>query len=172
MHDTAAAPTAFFDVTQYAYTPDRLLKTLFRPEGDQVSYTNALGRLANVALPGGGSVAYTYDPVTGRLQSAAGLMGVSLAFAYNGRLLTDVTWSGLARAEGFQRRWIRKRGVLRIRRVTSIAKNCASHKPVSATYPQPVLHGVLLTQAWPGAPEPRASARGTPSAGLAPRPAC
>ena len=39
------------------------------------------------------------------------------------------------RAEGFQRRWIRKRGVLRIRRVTSIAKNCASHKPVSATYP-------------------------------------
>jgi RHS repeat-associated protein len=94
--DQAAPGNTFLETTSYGYAPDRLLKTLLRPEGDQVLYSNTLGRLDNVGLPAGENVHSTYDPATGRLQSLAGPMGVGLSFSYNGPLLTDVTWSGLA----------------------------------------------------------------------------
>jgi len=45
-----------------------MLKTLLRPEGDQVTYSNTLGRLDNVALPTGENVHRSYDPASGRLQ--------------------------------------------------------------------------------------------------------
>jgi RHS repeat-associated protein len=95
VHDQAGAANTFLETTSYGYTPDRLLKALLRPEGDQLSYTNTRGRLDNLGLPGGENVAYSYDPASGQLQGITGPMGVGLAFAYNGALLTDVTWSGL-----------------------------------------------------------------------------
>jgi RHS repeat-associated protein len=95
LHDQAALPNVFLETTSYGYTPDRQLKTRLRPEGDTLTYTNTLGRLDDIALPGAGSVHRTYDPASGRLQGISGPMGVSLAFSYNGNLVTDVTWSGL-----------------------------------------------------------------------------
>jgi RHS repeat-associated protein len=96
VHDAAAAANVFLETTSYAYTPDRLLKTLVRPEGDVVSYATALGRVASFTAPLGESTQNTYDPVSGRLLGISGPMGVSLGFGYNGSLVTDVTWTGLA----------------------------------------------------------------------------
>jgi len=62
----------------------------------------------------------------------------------------DSSGSGFtgARAEGFQRQWIHRRRALRIRRLTSTAKSCANHKPVSAPYPPLDWSDRIAVSAW------------------------
>jgi RHS repeat-associated protein len=100
----AAHGGAAVEMTTYGYTPDRLLKAMVRPEGDQVAYATSLGRTNDITLPSGETVHYAYDAATGRLASIAGpSAGVSLAFGYNGPLVTNVTWSGLGAGVTLQR---------------------------------------------------------------------
>jgi RHS repeat-associated protein len=99
----ASNPASALETTAYTYTPDRMLKTLVRPEGDQVTYTNSLGRVDAIALPTGESVHYAYDSVTGRLASVTGPSSVAVTFGYNGPLVTDVTWTGISSGLGLHR---------------------------------------------------------------------
>ncbi|MEX0703643.1 MAG: RHS repeat-associated core domain-containing protein [Planctomycetales bacterium] len=51
------------------------------------------GRLKSIADPAG-SVAFAIDPATGRLESAAASDGNSLAYLYDGPLVTEARWEG------------------------------------------------------------------------------
>jgi RHS repeat-associated protein len=91
----AAIPGTVLEPTSYAYTPDKLLKTINRPEGDAVAVASSNGRADGTTLPTGEVVHSTFDPATGNLQSISGpTSGESVGFLYNGNMLTDSTWSG------------------------------------------------------------------------------
>jgi YD repeat-containing protein len=79
----------------YDIDGDRDLVTL--PDQSVIDYTpNSAGRPGTIALPSGeGTIAFGYDATTGHLTSLARPMGVDVAFGYNGRLLTDQTFSGM-----------------------------------------------------------------------------
>jgi RHS repeat-associated protein len=95
-----APPAASLPVfkTTYAYNADQQLATLTRPDGLSIAlgYDNA-GRLATkTPSPGGGDpVTYGYAPSSGRLASILS-GGTSLTYAYDGRLLKQEAFSGLA----------------------------------------------------------------------------
>jgi RHS repeat-associated protein len=99
----AGSPTTTLAATSYAYTPDRLLKTVTRAEGDSLQYTNSNGRLDDVGLPdviglpASEHVKLTYDSATGRLDTfsfGGPTQPEKVTLGYNGSLVTDVTWSG------------------------------------------------------------------------------
>jgi RHS repeat-associated protein len=79
--------------TQDSYNHDQQLTHVSLPDNTAVdmTYDNA-GRLHSLTTATG-TETLTYDPVKGVLQSASAT-GESLAFAYDGNLLTGVTWSG------------------------------------------------------------------------------
>jgi len=81
--------------TTYGYNLDRQLESVLRPDGLAIgrTYDPATGKLASLALPTG-TATYGYHPVTGKLASISGPYGVTLAYAYDGSLKTDETWSG------------------------------------------------------------------------------
>jgi len=74
---------------------DRDLVTL--PGGSIIDYTpDNAGRPHMIVLPNSeGTITFGYHPTTGHLATLDGPMNVNLAFGYNGRLLTDQTWSGM-----------------------------------------------------------------------------
>jgi YD repeat-containing protein len=81
--------------TTYGYNLDRQLESVLRPDGLAIgrTYDPTTGKLASLALPTG-TATYGYHPVTGKLASISGPYGVSLAYAYDGSLKTEETWSG------------------------------------------------------------------------------
>jgi len=81
--------------TTYGYNLDRQLQSVLRPDGQSIarSHNAATGELTSVTLPTG-TATYGYDPISRQLTSISGPYGVDLAFAYDGPLRTDLTWSG------------------------------------------------------------------------------
>ena len=79
----------------YGYNLDRQLESLLRPDGESISrsYDSVTGKLTSLVLPTGTS-AYSYDATSGRLVGITGPYAVDLSYGYDGRLRTDVTWSG------------------------------------------------------------------------------
>jgi RHS repeat-associated protein len=88
--------------TDYAYNIDRDLEWVTRPDGLLIDPEyNAAGERISVVVPQG-RVGYSYDPTTGKLTGIATPDGGTLAFTYNGTLLTAVTWGGaVAGAVGY-----------------------------------------------------------------------
>ncbi|MBI4954787.1 MAG: hypothetical protein HY908_22385, partial [Myxococcales bacterium] len=84
------------DASAYTYDLDRKL-TLWSVGATATpveSYAyDAAGRLATTT-DASGTVSRTYDPVTGKLASLSGPGNVSIAFGYDGALLTDRVYSG------------------------------------------------------------------------------
>jgi RHS repeat-associated protein len=83
------------NVTTASYNLDRQLERILRPDGQTIQYTYdpTSGRLDAVTVPQG-TYHYGYQPGTGYLGSVSDPDGGSLAFAYDGSLLTGVTWAG------------------------------------------------------------------------------
>jgi RHS repeat-associated protein len=80
--------------TSWSYNLDRQVDLITRPGGGVIDHGyDSAGRLETTAFPGA-LITRTYHPVTGKLQTISGPTGVTLAYAYDGSLLTDVTWSG------------------------------------------------------------------------------
>jgi RHS repeat-associated protein len=80
--------------TLYDYNKDRQLSQIALPTGQTISlgYDSA-GRLSTLTLPTG-QLSNTYDPATGNVASVSAPGGISLAYTYDGSLLTGTTWSG------------------------------------------------------------------------------
>ena len=79
----------------YGYNLDRQLESLLRADGESISrsYDSVTGKLTSLVLPTG-TAAYSYDATSGRLVGITGPYAVDLSYGYDGRLRTDVTWSG------------------------------------------------------------------------------
>ncbi|WP_234023199.1 DNRLRE domain-containing protein [Sorangium cellulosum] len=92
--------------TTWSHDLDGLLTSSSRPGEPATVYTRdpSSGRLSQVTLPlGMGTIGYGYHPTTGRVESITGPAGVSLAFVYDGLLLTRQTWTGTGFGSGFGR---------------------------------------------------------------------
>ncbi len=85
--------------TRYAYNQDRDLTRVIRSDGLTIDlvYDNGgscnCGKLTSIVQPRG-THSFYYDPVTGNLANLASGDGVSLSYAYDGALLTNITYSG------------------------------------------------------------------------------
>ncbi|MBI5783125.1 MAG: hypothetical protein HZA69_05245, partial [Gammaproteobacteria bacterium] len=88
--------------TQYAYNLDKQLTRITRPDGQQANLAyDAGGRLSTLTFPTG-QLTYGYHPTTGKLNTLTTADGQSLAYAYDGFLLTGETLSGsVAGSVGF-----------------------------------------------------------------------
>ena len=82
------------NATAYSYNRDKQLTWIARPDGINVDLGyDPAGRLASVTIPRG-SIAFGYGPSSGNLTSLTSPDGVSLAYAYDGSLPTQESWSG------------------------------------------------------------------------------
>lgn len=80
--------------TQFAYNLDKQLTTITRPDALTINYAyDAAGRLSTLTTPSG-AYTHTYSATTGNLTGLAAPGSQTLAFAYDGSLLTQTTWSG------------------------------------------------------------------------------
>ncbi|AUX41281.1 uncharacterized protein SOCE26_026910 [Sorangium cellulosum] len=82
--------------TSWSYDLDRLLTSSTRPGELATVHTPdpVTGRPMLVTLPAGmGTIQYGYHPTTGHLASIAGPSGLSVAYGYDGALLTSRTWT-------------------------------------------------------------------------------
>ncbi|WP_437967423.1 DNRLRE domain-containing protein [Sorangium sp. So ce260] len=83
--------------TSWGYDLDQLLTTSTRAGEPAMTYIRepSTGRVSQMILPMGmGTVAFGYSPTTGKLVNLSGPSGVSLAYGYDGALLTSRTWTG------------------------------------------------------------------------------
>ncbi|HLB36951.1 MAG TPA: RHS repeat-associated core domain-containing protein [Gemmatimonadales bacterium] len=78
--------------TGYEYNLDRQLTRILRPDGDTVRFTYDSAGRPQAAIHRDGSLGYTYTGV-GNLATVVA-PAETLAFSYDGSLLTAVTWSG------------------------------------------------------------------------------
>ena len=80
--------------TRFVYDNDGQLTKIRRPDHSaiDIAYDKG-GRISAVTNPEG-PVRFTYDPKTARLTSVAVPDGSSLAYAYDGALLTRAAWTG------------------------------------------------------------------------------
>ena len=79
--------------TTYAYNADKQVTQITRPDGGVLNYSyDSAGRLSTLSIPVG-QYGYAYDSA-GRLDGMTAPGGITLDYAYNGALLTGVTWSG------------------------------------------------------------------------------
>jgi RHS repeat-associated protein len=80
--------------TQYTYNLDRQLTMVTRPDALTINYAyDAAGRLSTLTTPSG-VYTHTYSGTTGNLTGITAPDSQTLAFTYDGSLLTNTTWSG------------------------------------------------------------------------------
>jgi RHS repeat-associated protein len=80
--------------TTYAYDKDQRLTTITRPDTKTIGFKyDTAGRLGSLIAPTE-TVNFAYSATTGNLASAAIPSGESIAYGYNGPLLTSSTWTG------------------------------------------------------------------------------
>ncbi len=82
--------------TLYEYNLDKALTKITRPDGQMLnfSYDASKGRLTDLTLPTG-KISYAYDATTGKLTGITAPDGGTLAYTYNGALLTKTAWTGV-----------------------------------------------------------------------------
>jgi len=80
--------------TTYAYSADRDLSKMTRPDGQVVNYNyDSAGRLSSMVTPAS-TLNFAYDSATGNVASATVAGGEAIAYSYNGPLPTSSTWTG------------------------------------------------------------------------------
>jgi RHS repeat-associated protein len=83
------------NLTHYTYNSDRQLTQITRPDNATVSLGyDIAGRLSTLTFPQG-TTTLGYDPATADLTTISAPGGITLAYGYDGDLLTDTTWGGL-----------------------------------------------------------------------------
>jgi len=81
--------------TTYTYNLDRQLTTVTCPDGQTLTldYEPTSGRLSALTAPTG-QTSFSYNATTGQVNNVVSPGGVSLAYTYDGALLTGTTWTG------------------------------------------------------------------------------
>jgi RHS repeat-associated protein/uncharacterized repeat protein (TIGR01451 family) len=80
--------------TQFVYNLDRQPTTITRPDALTINYAyDTAGRLSTLTTPSG-TYTHSYSGTTGNLTGLTAPGSQTLAFAYDGALLTSTTWSG------------------------------------------------------------------------------
>ncbi len=80
--------------TNYTYNLDRDLTRITRPDAQQINLAyDAAGRLSTLTIPGG-QYTYGYSATTGNLTGITAPSSNTLAYTFDGSLLTRTTWSG------------------------------------------------------------------------------
>lgn len=80
--------------TSYTYDKDRHLTLITRPDAKTITFKyDTAGRLSSV-IASTETVNYAYNATTGNLASASIPSGESIAYGFNGPLLTSSTWTG------------------------------------------------------------------------------
>jgi YD repeat-containing protein len=80
--------------TATAYDADKAPMTFTRPDGAAVAFAyDPAGRLTTTTFSRG-QVTTSYDATTGQVSSLTAPGGISLAYTYDGALLTGTTWTG------------------------------------------------------------------------------
>lgn len=80
--------------TAYEYDLDKALTKITRPDLLTINFSyDTAGRLSKLTTPEG-DTNYSYNATTGKLTGIAAPGGESLAYTYNGALLTQTAWSG------------------------------------------------------------------------------
>lgn len=90
-------PSGSYDTQQGVWIPSangRVVKILSINAGTADLDVNGAGRLATLTIPGG-QYTYSYSATTGNLAGITAPGGGTLAFADDGSLLTQTTWSGV-----------------------------------------------------------------------------
>jgi len=84
------------DATTYAYSLDRDLELITRPDGQTIDLVHGAmtGRLDSMVAPTG-TTTYGYDATTGKLTSLSAPGGQNLGYSYDGSLLLSEEWSGV-----------------------------------------------------------------------------
>jgi RHS repeat-associated protein len=88
--DVQIGPTT----TQYSYNQDRQLTRAVRPDGLTVDFGYDAGGRLSTLIHSGGLTVYTYHGTTGKLTGITAPGGNTLAYTYDGSLLTGETWTG------------------------------------------------------------------------------
>jgi len=80
--------------TTYASDKDQNLTSITRPDAKKITFKyDTAGRVSQIVAPTE-TVNLAYNTTTGNLSSASIPLGESIAYGYNGPLLTSSTWSG------------------------------------------------------------------------------
>jgi len=80
--------------TTYAYNLDRQLTTITRPDSQTLNFAyDSGGRLSTLTIPGG-AYTFSYNATTGNLSGITAPGGGTLAYTYDGSLLTQTSWAG------------------------------------------------------------------------------
>jgi RHS repeat-associated protein len=80
--------------TSYTFDKDRNLNTITRPDAKKITFNyDTAGRLSQIVAPTE-TVNYAYNATTGNVASASIPSGESIAYGYNGLLLTSSIWTG------------------------------------------------------------------------------
>ncbi len=88
-------PATGTNTTAYSYDGDMAIQTVTMPDGSHVTIgRDSGGRVATLTTPVGVTTVM-YDPNSGHVASVAAPFGPTLAYGYDGPLLTDTTWSGV-----------------------------------------------------------------------------
>ena len=90
--DTGDGP----DITTYAYDADGALTQVIRPDGGLIALSYDAGnggRLQSGVIPRG-TIAFTYNDETGRLQSISAPGGIVVNLTHDGPLPVQASWSG------------------------------------------------------------------------------
>src|SRR5262249_13177360 len=91
---TPPAVSAESPLTRYFYNLDRQLVHVARPDGTPIDLDyDSAGRLSTITHPRG-QMALSYHLTTGNLASIADPNSGTVAYAYDGSLLTHETWTG------------------------------------------------------------------------------
>jgi RHS repeat-associated protein len=102
---TPPALDATSPVTTVAYNADRQPTLVTRPDGQTIALAyDAGGRLSTITLPRG-QVGLAYNPTTGNLTTVTAPDGGTLAYTYDGSLVTSSTWGGPAGAVAGSASW-------------------------------------------------------------------
>jgi RHS repeat-associated protein len=84
--------------TAFAYNLDQDLTGVTRPDGGVITFGyDSAGRISSVATPTN-TLSYSYDPTTGNVSSESIAGGESLAYTYNGNLVTGEALTGAVTA--------------------------------------------------------------------------
>jgi RHS repeat-associated protein len=80
--------------TAYAYGPDGELVTITRPDGQIVSIAYDPAGRPSTITSAAGPMTYVYNPASGQLATVTAPGGVTLAYTYDGALVTGETLAG------------------------------------------------------------------------------
>jgi RHS repeat-associated protein len=95
LYDPPNVPSITVDTTQYDYNLDRQIDLVTRPDGRTIDYVyDTAGRLGEIALYGGETFDFTYNPTNGKIETITSPDSEVLTYDFDGPLLLSTVLTG------------------------------------------------------------------------------